>query len=138
MAYTDFINEDEEITLDTVEPYVPPQPEAFTSQFTPTAAPEATPYTPPTVYTPKEETTAEGRMSGLLSSGSPYLAAARARGIDFAGQRGLLNTSMAAGAAEKSAIEAAFPIASQDAKSFHEAGMTGYQGEITGALAGQK
>jgi hypothetical protein len=45
---------------------------------------------------------------------------------------------MGAGAAERSAIEAGAPIAMQDALSFQQAGMAGYEGEIKGAIAKQK
>ena len=76
-------------------------------------------------------------MPGLLASGSPYMKAAELKGLQTAHGRGLLNTSMAAEAAHKAAIEAALPIASQDAASFQAAGMEGYKGEITGALAVQ-
>ena len=55
------------------------------------------------------------QMEGLLSTGSPYLVAARARAIEEANRRGLLNTSIAAGAGEAAAIRAAFPIAQQNA-----------------------
>jgi len=137
MAYTDFINDDEEITLDTVTPYVAPEVEVSTSQYSGVTTPETTSYTAPESYTPSEEATVAGRMSGLLSSGSPYVEAARASGMQTAQDRGLLNSSMAATAGEKAAIESALPIAQQDAASFQEAGMAGYQGDITGQLAKQ-
>ena len=57
-----------------------------------------------------------GRLTGLLASDSPYLERARTRGRQFANRRGLLNSSIAAGAAEASAIDAALPIAQGDAQ----------------------
>ena len=59
--------------------------------------------------------TVENQMAGLLSGESPYMAAARNKAMRTANQRGLLNTTMAAGAGEKAAIESAMPIATQDA-----------------------
>ena len=79
--------------------------------------------TPPPRYTPTEEETVEGRMEGLLADDSKYIQAARGRSQQQAHSRGLLNTSIAAGAGERAAIEAAFPIASQDADAFTRAGL---------------
>lgn len=54
-------------------------------------------------------------LTGLLASDSDYIKQARAQGTAAAGKRGLLNSSIAAGSAQSSAISAALPIASQDA-----------------------
>ena len=54
-------------------------------------------------------------MTQLLDSESPYLERARARGKQYANRRGLLNSSIAAGATEAAAIDAALPIATTDA-----------------------
>ena len=99
---------------------------------------EAPIYKAPKTYTPSKDATVEGRMTGLLDSGSKYIRSARHRGMEEAQSRGLLNSSMAAGAAEKAAIESALPIVSQDAGAFHQAGMAGYEGKLKGALATQK
>jgi len=100
-------------------------------------------------YTPAPEETVAGTMKGLLSSGSSYLEAAKTRGTQFAAQRGLLNTSMAAGASEAEAIKSALPIAQQDAGYMQQRGLatqggeiqTGLyrtQGEISGGLLAQE
>lgn len=60
-------------------------------------------------------TTVEGRMEGLLSSDSAYMQRAEAKGLALANKRGLLNTSMAVEAAQAASIDAALPIAQQDA-----------------------
>jgi len=73
---------------------------------------------------PDEADTVQSRMSGLLASGSPYIQAARAAGERTAHSRGLLNSSLAAGSAEKAAIEAALPIAQQDSQSMVNAWMS--------------
>ena len=88
-------------------------------------------------YEPSGGALVEDRMAGLLEKGSPYLTAARNRALGTANKRGLLNTTMAAGAGEQAAIESALPIASQDAAAFHEAKMAGYQGDINSWLAEQ-
>lgn len=50
-----------------------------------------------------------------LQQNSPYMKLARQSGLDFANQRGGLNSSIAAGASQRSAIEAAMPMAQADA-----------------------
>jgi len=59
--------------------------------------------------------TVAGQLHSLLSSGNPYVERAKSGARETANQRGLLNTSMAAGAGEAAAIDAALPIASADA-----------------------
>ncbi len=66
------------------------------------------------------ESTVESRLTGLLSQDSSYMDRARAGAAQTANTRGLLNTSMAAGAGEAAAIDAALPIAQQDAQTFYE------------------
>ena len=132
-----------EFSLDTVTPYTAPETftpaeaPVMTSEYTSTATPEVAPYKAPS-YTPSTESTVAGQMEGLLSSSSPYMEAARASGIETANTRGLLNTSMAGEASQKAAIESALPIAQQDATTFGEAGLTGYQGLIQSGLSTQE
>jgi len=83
-----------------------------------------------TKYELLEEESVEGRMKGLLGSSSPYLEAARSRGKQVAAERGLLNTSIAAGASEAAAIESALPIAQQDAGYLQERGLATQAGDI--------
>ena len=52
----------------------------------------------------------QGYLDDLLNSGNPYLTNAARRGLETANSRGLLSSSMAAGASTRSAIEAAQPI----------------------------
>lgn len=66
---------------------------------------------------PATETVA-GQLNTILSSGSPYLERAKAGAMDTANSRGLLNSSMAAGAGEAAAIDAALPIAQADAGTY--------------------
>lgn len=125
-------------TLADVEPYVPYEAKPYDVKLPEITPKKAPGYLAPAGYTPSNEATVEGRMKGLLASGSPYLESARQRAKEEAATRGLLNTTMAGTAGERAAIESAFPIAAQDAGAFQEAGMTGYRGEIAGATAEQK
>ncbi len=134
---------DGKTTLEDVEPYIPPVPPTLPTapdsatfeapEITTITQPVISGYQAPTVYAPEKEATVEGRLGGLLESGSPYLERARTSAKMEAQKRGLLNSSMAASAGEKAAIEAALPIAQQDASAYLNAGMAGYQGEIEAA-----
>jgi hypothetical protein len=59
--------------------------------------------------------TVSGQLDALIRADSPYLQMARSGAMQAANARGLLNTSMAAGAGEAAAIGAATPIAQSDA-----------------------
>ena len=69
------------------------------------------------------EDTVTWQMQHLLDDQSPYITSARNRGMRQAASRGLLNSSMAAGAAEGAAIDAALPIAQQDASTYFSQGI---------------
>jgi hypothetical protein len=62
--------------------------------------------------------TTAGQMDTLLSKDNPYITRARASAAEVANSRGLLNSSIAAGAGETAAISAALPIASQAADTY--------------------
>lgn len=88
------------------------------------AAPTPAAPTSPTMLNPADLTkrtvdkpteTVSGNLDSLLNSDSPYLKSARASAAQFANSRGLLNSTMAATAGEKAAIDAALPIAQADA-----------------------
>lgn len=85
--------------------------------------------------TPQENELVENRLTNLLSRDNPYIGNARLRAEEMANSRGLLNSSMAAGAAERSAIEAGLPIASQDASTFATAASENMGALNTRALA---
>lgn len=55
------------------------------------------------------------QMNRITSQDSSYMKLARGQGMATANRRGLLNSSMAAGAAEASALQAAAPMAQQNA-----------------------
>ena len=55
--------------------------------------------------------TVQQGLEAFLNPNSDYIRNARQRGVEYAAQRGGINSSIAAGAAERSAIEAATPLA---------------------------
>ena len=93
-------------------------------QSTPTPATPAAPpqdlepvreYTPINQEIDPTQTTA-GLLTSLLDSENPYIKRARGRAMLNANSRGLLNSSIAGASAEAAAIDAAMPIAQQDAQ----------------------
>lgn len=54
-----------------------------------------------------------GALESMLNPNSAYIQNARRRGVEQAAQRGGINSSIAAGASERAAIEAAAPLAQQ-------------------------
>lgn len=68
-----------------------------------------------------DKSTVSGQLSSLFAEESPYLQQARLAGERQAAGRGMLNTSMAAGASQAQAIQAALPIAQQDASTYAQA-----------------
>jgi hypothetical protein len=73
--------------------------------------------------------TVKGQLEGLLSEGSKYLDIARQGAAEQANKRGFLNSTMAAGAGERAAIQSALPIASQDASTYHNQSLTNQNAE---------
>lgn len=58
------------------------------------------------------------QLQGLLATNSPYIQQAQLAGTQQANQRGLLNSSIAAGNSEQAAIQSALPIATNDANTY--------------------
>ena len=71
--------------------------------------------------TVQPEETVAYQLDQILQSNNPIIQRARTAGLQFANQRGLLNSSIAAQASQQAAIDAALPIAQQDARTFAEA-----------------
>ena len=71
----------------------------------------------------QKEDTVQWQMDNLLDKQSRYITSARQRGTEQAAGRGLLNSSIAAGTAERAAIDAALPIAQQDASTYFSQGI---------------
>jgi hypothetical protein len=72
----------------------------------------------PTTSQVSNDATVQGRLEGLLSQGSKYMKVAESKANELSNKRGILNSSMAVGAAQKANIESALPIAQQDAGAF--------------------
>jgi len=70
------------------------------------------------------------QITSLLDQDSPYIQQARLQGQRDAAGRGMLNSSMAAGASEAAAIKAAAPLAMQDAQTYATAEGKTQAGEI--------
>ena len=64
------------------------------------------------------------QLNKLLAANSPYVQQARAGAAARANERGLLNSSLAAGAGEEAAIAQSLPIAQQDAATFNKQNLT--------------
>lgn len=58
-------------------------------------------------------TLANQYMTSLLGSNSPYIQSARQAGMEAANARGLMNSSLAAGSAERAAVDASMPMFQQ-------------------------
>lgn len=124
----------------TANPYTGSGAPPSTGGWTPVTAPSTPDYTPQPVpglaggwNVPAPNTainTVQDFMGNLLSSGNPYMQNALRRGLETAGSRGLLNSSIASGAAQRSAIEAAQPLLSEAMDTFNaREGMKFTQGE---------
>lgn len=70
------------------------------------------------------KSTVQGQMNGLLDKGGDYMKRAETKGLQMANSRGLLNTDMAVSAAHGAAIDAALPIAQQDAQTYNSQSLT--------------
>lgn len=81
-------------------------------------------YNPTTGDWDTEDASVSSRLTGLLSKQSPLQKQARTQGLQAANSRGLLNSSMAVGAAQDAAYKAALPIASQEASQIHQANLS--------------
>lgn len=97
--------------LDTASPspIVPPGTFPIGAPAPGTVSPNQLP--PGQQFSPYRVTT--DNLNNLLGSESPYIQNARRRGLEQANSRGMLNSSIAAGASERAAIESAMPILNQ-------------------------
>jgi hypothetical protein len=71
-----------------------------------------------TTWTPDDNALVSNNLNKLLSSDSPYIQSARTRAAQYSNSRGLLNSSIGAGAGESAAIDASLPIAQADASMY--------------------
>lgn len=80
----------------------------------------------------------ENRLAGILQPGSPLMTQARTKGYEAANARGLLNSSMGAEAGENAVMNAALPIAAQDASQASAAELSRQGFEQSTGLTGQQ
>ncbi len=76
---------------------------------------EAATYAPEERSLTPETDTVGGQVTGLLSEDSDYMKRNKAMGLAAANERGMLNTTMGQQMGQAAAIDAALPIAQQDA-----------------------
>lgn len=79
-------------------------------------------------WTPEDDSVSS-RVSALTSQDSALMRQARTSGMATANRRGLLNSSIAAGAGESAALGTATPIASQDAQQVYGKNVQKLQGD---------
>lgn len=94
------------------------------------------PVTPGSQYiTP--ESTVSGQLLSLLGTDSPYLKQAEVGAREQANKLGLLSSSMAVGSAERARIQAALPIAQQNAELYGTSALQSQGAEEKSALTRQ-
>lgn len=113
----------------TANPYTGTGAPPSTGGWTPVQAPDTPGFTPSPVpgvgggwNVPAPSTainTVQDFLGNLLNSGNPYMENAARRGLEVAGARGLLNSSIASGSAQRSAIEAAQPLLNEAMQTFN-------------------
>lgn len=112
-------------------PPAPAQPTAPrpATPAAPAAPRPATPAAPTPTYRGAEhyfdpdKGTVRGQMEGLLDPSSPLMLKAQTEALQGMNSRGLQNSSMAIGAGQSAMIDAALPIASQDAQTYQALSM---------------
>jgi len=95
-------------------------------------------YDPTTgLWKPESDSVATG-VSNVLKKTSPLMKQAETTGLQLANKRGLLNSSMAVGAAQGEMIKAATPIAMQDAAQMAAKNLSSQGYAQTGMLQGRQ
>lgn len=74
-----------------------------------------------------DDESVESRVASIASKDSPLNKMARSGAMQTANRRGIINSTMAAGAGEKAVLETALPIASQDAQTSFNTKMSNQQ-----------
>lgn len=75
----------------------------------------------PSAFNVTKDQTVQGQLTDLIDKNSPYMQQAQRRALQGMNDRGLLNSSIAVGAGQDAAIQAALPIAATDAGTFNQA-----------------
>ncbi len=93
--------------------------------------------TSPVTREVKDNELVKNQLTDLTNSNSKYIKNARLGAREQSADRGMLMSSVAAGAGERAAIDAALPIAQQDAQAFGTASRDNQQAVNTDRLADQ-
>jgi len=80
-------------------------------------------------YRPPERDLVAGRMALMRRQNDPYMQQSKQGAMELANARGQINSDYAAGAAQRAAIDAALPIASQDSDTLTKVGLANSEGE---------
>lgn len=112
-----------------------------TTATTPTPTTTPTPAAPPVAgygangqYSPQDDSIAH-QVDAMTSRAGPLMTRARGIGMAVANNRGLQNSSIAAQSAEKSMLDAAVPIASQEAQQLYGKNLQFQQGKSATEIA---
>lgn len=84
------------------------------------ATPDVATYAPTTRQIDQQTGTMQGQVASILAKDSPLMQRARTMATQQMAQRGLVNSSMAAGAGTAAMIDRATPIAQQDANAYNQ------------------
>ena len=83
----------------------------------------------PSTFNLQSGGTVEDRLNAMLNKDSPYMQRAAGQSNMAMNRRGLSNSSMAQGAEQAAMVDAALPIASQDASAFNQLGLSNQAAE---------
>lgn len=100
------------VPTNPIEPVTPIAPISF-NPTTPTAQPMA-----PAQINVTPDQTVQGQVKSIIDQNSPLMQQAETRSLQNMNTRGLINSSMAVGAGQAAVLDAAMPIASQDASTY--------------------
>lgn len=104
------------------------QPATMTATGTPVPGQPMAPQTPQFAPTQVVQQT----LDQFIGSNSPYMRNAQLRGLEQANQRGMLNSSISAGAAQRAAMETAMPLVDQSLGLQRQREGYAFQGEQAG------
>ncbi len=85
--------------------------------------------TPATTQVNQPTDTVAGQVKSLIDQDSPLMQQAARRANEAANSRGLLNSSIAVNAGQQAVLDAALPIATQDAQTYSQTRLTNQQAE---------
>ena len=98
-----------------------PEDGSAKTPISPVTSREFSTMTPSLVTVDPEKSTVQGQLTGVLAKGGPLMQRAATQGNQQANARGLLNSSIAVGAAENAVYDKALQIAQPDANTYWQA-----------------